>query len=1012
MPRRVTDALFGAGAQQLYTMPPGADFLKRLAQALAESSGLQNAPDALSSALIYVPNRRSARALALELFNAGGGRAVLQPDIRALGDLETDEPPTGAEEALAGLGPMLDPNERLGALARLIMEYYNRRDIPLPPSSAISAAQELGRLLDQAALSGEVDWTRLPDLVSQVDLAAHWEDSAKFLSIITQAWPEWLAAHGRLDPFERRRQVAEAVAASWRAAPPAGPVIIAGSTGATPASRILMEAALTLPQGLVVLPGLDQDATPDAWTSISDTASHPQFALAGLLKALRRTPGEIAVWPGARESSAATARRQLVQEALAPAAETADWVKRLEDLAGGPSGDFVLKALEGLSIIDTADETEEAMAAALLLRRTLEAPGKTAALVTPDAALARRVSSLLQRWDVKIAPSGGVPLLRTPAGSLLALVFNWLLDPGDPVAITALCKHPLIDAHTQISALERIALRGPRRWEGLEELRMILVREAEGPRIQAEECDTANALMDRLLAASPTPPLVQDTPCPPAQTIEALLETLNRLVGENRPWSGEDGEAASRLIEALQTVGNALGPITPGALRDMLESLAQAMTVRPNQPEHPRLSIRGPLEARLQSADHVILAGLNEGVWPNRASPDAFLPQRFRSELGLTDTEERLGLAAHDFAQLACAPRTTLIVSARRDEAPAVASRWIWRLRTLAKGALGETVADDAFAPGKEDDPRPWITALNAPLQKRPADFATPRPCPAVDARPDRLSVTRIDTLQRDPYAIYAERILGLSALDPLNGDVDARRRGTAIHQALENFEESGSEKGEDRLLNLLETELAEAGAPSHEIAASRAPRRATIRAYLDWRKARKTDVAAARLEKKGAMDFDIAGAPFTLSAQADRIELRQDGGLAILDFKTGSPATDKQIAAGLDQQLPLQAVIARNGGFEDVPAREADELIYIAFKTKFEARSVGRSSRSPLADTSVSELADTAEAGLRKLIAAYRNPDQRYLSAPRVQFVKYDGDYAQLARRNEWTSDTGDGDE
>ncbi len=1009
----MTGPLFDRGAPKLFTMPPGADFLKQLAATLAQDAGLAEEPDALADALIYVPNRRSARALAFELYQAAGGTAVLQPDIRALGDLETDEPPTGTEEALAGLGPALDPHERLGALARLVMAYYEQRHIPLPPTSAIAAARELGRLLDQAALSGDVDWSVLPELVADNDLAAHWEDSSAFLAIVAEAWPNWLAEQHKLDPFDRRRQVAEAVATAWQSSPPSGPVIIAGSTGATPASRTLMEAALALPKGLVVLPGLDREATPDAWASIGHTASHPQFALAGLLDALSKTPADVAVWPGALESDAASARRRLVQEALAPADETADWIKRLDDLAGdGEASDFARKALEGLSIVETADETEEAMAAALLLRETLETPEQTAALITPDAGLARRVASLLQRWDVFVSPSGGVPLLRTPAGSFMAIVFDWLLDPGNPVAIAALAKHEFIAENENVSALERLVLRGPRRWRTFGDLQQVLAMAAKEDRAEEADIERAGVMLNRLETALPALSMEDGDERPVSDVTETLLETINQLAPDRRVWSGDDGASASKLIEALQLVGSQLGAIIPGAARDMMESLAQQMTVRETGSDHLRLSIRGPLEARLQSADRLILAGLNEGIWPNRPAPDAFLPQRFRTDLGLADPEDRLGLAAHDFAQLACAPHTTLIVAARRDDAPAVASRWVWRLQTLAKGALGSTRAAEAFAPPEAQDPRPWIKDLNTPEETKPASFATPRPCPPLEARPQRLSVTRIDTLQRDPYSIYAEQVLRLSALDPLDGEVDARKRGTAIHEALEKFEDAGTPKTPEHLLSLLEAELLAAGTPTHEIAANRAPRRNTIEAYLEWRAQRLPDVAEHRLEKKGTREFEIAGAPFTLSAQADRIELRHDGTLAILDFKTGSPATDKQIAAGLDQQMPLQAVIGRAGGFEHTPARPVEELTYVAFRSNFEVRSVGDGNRSPLSDVSIPELADTAEAGLVRLISAYRDPKQVFLSAPRVQFVKYQGDYACLARRDEWTSETGGGDD
>jgi len=82
------------------------------------------------------------------------------------------------------------------------------------------------------------------------------------------------------------------------------------------------------------------------------------------------------------------------------------------------------------------------------MRETLETPGKTAALITPNASLARRTSALLKRWNVTVPPSAGIPLLRTQAGSFLALVLEWALDPGDPVNLCAVLKHPLFDEDT------------------------------------------------------------------------------------------------------------------------------------------------------------------------------------------------------------------------------------------------------------------------------------------------------------------------------------------------------------------------------------------------------------------------------------------------------------------------------------------------------------------------------------------------------------------------------------
>ncbi|MEL6286020.1 MAG: PD-(D/E)XK nuclease family protein [Pseudomonadota bacterium] len=972
--------LLQPGAPRLWTIPAGTPFLRSLARGLAEASDLAARPDALQDALIYVPNRRSARTLAMELLMAaGGGGALLPPEIRALGDMETDEAPSGAEEALAGLGPALSEAKRTGALMRMVQAYFEQTGTFIPLPGVLAAATALGQLLDQAALAGLEDWSNLHGLVTDRSLARHWERSAKFLEIVTEQWPAWLEAQGANDPLVRRRKAAEALAEHWRLQPPAGPVIIAGSTGSTPASLTLMRAAMALPHGMVVLPGLDHTVSEPDWIAISTVANHHQSALFSTLSSLGYGPREVPVWPVVEADQ--SARRRLIDEALAPADLTGDWRDRIRALASdGTAGDAVSAALDGFDLIEATDEAHEAELAALIMRAGLERGDDHIALVTPDADLARRVSALLKRWDVVVEPSAGTPLMRTSAGIALADILAWWQEPDHPVHLAALLKSPVTNLPGDKDGFERAVLRGPRRWADFEGLAALGVPAGHG------------ALVTGLRAALET---VQGPEMRGgfswASGLSGLVEALGAT---SRLWRGAAGEAAARLVDETATLLEPFPDHPLSTFVDVLLARAGAVLVTPEGPGHPRLSIWGPLEARLQSADHLILAGLNEDVWPKRPGADPFLPSHFKRELGLPDPEARMGLMAHDFAGLACARRVTCLYAERRGDAPAVASRWIWRLKTLVQGAGVATALDPA--PGA--DPRPWARALwTLPdALEKPVGFAMPRPRPPVEFRPDRLSVTRVDWLQRDPYAIYAESVLGLRKLDPLNKPVGPAERGTAIHSALEQVGRGTVAFDAGALTKAIEQALAEAGLPASELVAGRAVTAQTAAWCLDWLAERKGTVHP---EVKGQLTFDIAGAPFLLTAKADRIEDRGDG-LAILDFKTGTPPTQSQIATGLAQQMPLQALIARSGGFEGLPQRAVDELTYVAFKAKPLARGI---------DGDPNALADEAEAGLVRLVTSYRNPHQPFLSAPRTQFVGYDYGYNRLARRAEWAAETAD---
>ena len=1003
--------LFDPGGPKVFSIPAGANFLAELTATLARDTGLKDNPEALADALIYVPNRRSERALAFALHQAAGGKACLLPNIRALGDLETDEPPPSAETALADLPPVISPASRIGGLTRLVMRYFAAIETHLPAVSCLAAARELATLLDQAALSGEVDWDALESLVPDTQLARHWQQSVRFLQIITDQWPAHLDEATKMDPYARRYAAAEAMATHWSQKPPETPVIVAGSTGATPASRLLMQAVMKLPRGAIVLPGLDTDLDAPTLEQITTAPSHPQFTLARTLTALGLSLDQVRSWPGIGQTPAQTARRRLIHQALAPAQSTADWTANLAEIsAEKDASGFVKQALDGLTVLDAADDNEEALLAAILMREMLEKPGETAALVTPDAGLARHVSALLKRWQIDVAPSVGVPLAQSLAGSLALLTAEWMLDPSHPVALMAVLQHPSIRFEdSTIKTLDKHFLRGPRTWQSWKDLTAHVQQRSDQDdrwrtKLSDQDIASVTALLSELSTAISAHSIHSDAPLSGEVWYRGISDLSSSIAAPPHPWAGEDGSSLSTLFRELVELTEPLGEQSPAVWNELLQSEALAKSV-PAGSVHPRLAIWGPLEARLQTADRIILAGLNEGVWPAQPAADAFLPRVFRKQIGLADPDERVGLSAHDFAQLAAAPNVVLLNSRRREDKPAIASRWLWRLKTLARGALGED-AVSALAAAPDKDPVAWLAQLEQAPDLPRGFSAEPRPTPPIDARPDRLSVTRIEQLVRDPYAIYCESVLGLRALDPLNLPPDVRVRGTAVHKALERFEHEAENGDAEVLLSLLEEELRRGGELEIDLIALRDKRRSVCNQYLEWRSANAHHVDGLPLtEIRGTLTLNIQGREFTLSGTADRIEKRIDGSLAILDFKTGKPPSEKQVRAGLSPQMPLQGLIAREGGFVEIGRAQVEALTYLRFGTQFQVQDLGAaSSRAKLDEKPMDELIADAETGLIDVLTAFANPDHPYLSAPRPERVQYESDFSRLARRDEWT--------
>lgn len=979
--------------------------------------------------LVLTPNRRAGRELALALYRRLG-RAFIAPSIRPLGDAaDQDDASLAFGPDALDLPPAYPPAKRRGALARLIQTWRTaRKEEPLPPASALAAADEFAALLDQAAIAGDVDWSQLGPVADELtpNQAGHWKLSADFLSIVTAAWPKHLAEQDAVDLQQRRLIAARALAQRWDKSPPKHPVIIAGSTGAGAASRALMQAVLKLPLGLVVLPGLDPDLDAAGWAAIAEAPSHPQFVLRETLAALGSAPGDVAPWPasfeaGISESSAQRARRRLVNEALAPAKSTRGWNKRLIRLADpGSAEDLVRSALAGLSLIEAEDEAEEALAAALLLRETLERPGATAALVTPEASLGRRVAAIMERWGVDIAPSAGAPLTRVAPGTLLLILSRWALDPSHPVTLLSLLKHPLAglgrapDVLARMtSELERRALRGARRDFSLATLALRLDA-MDAPQLAGliRDLDARLAPHAHTFAGDA---LDGQAACEAlARLATSIATTPDEADGARRMWSGQPGAAALTFLEDLAALCSTFGPVAASDFPDLAEAAAARTLAQPDAPEHPRIAIWGPLEARLQHRDRMILAGLNEGAWPKPAAADAFLNRSLRTRLGLPDPDERLGLSAHDFAQMANAPEVVLLRARRVDDKPAVASRWLWRLRTLSAGGLnGDGMGDSAAAeaalrPPPALDALAWARALRRPGAVTPVTQPSPRPPVAARAL-KKFSPSRVARLIRDPYADYARYILRLEALRSVGEDIDARERGTAVHAAIEAHERHGGDLGD-----LIVAKLLEAGASPELVELERPLWLRAAGVYRDWAAARAPNVAAFALEQKGETTISTLAGDVLLGAKADRIERLTDGTLAVIDFKTGKPPTGPQVASGIEPQLALEALIAARAPFGGIGPAPTSELIYVQMATS--AAVMRANNGRPLAlvakdktPLSTDDVIASTLAGFVRLVETYGDPAQPYLSRPRVLRANDEGDYDRLARRAEWTVEEGE---
>ncbi|MAK61178.1 MAG: double-strand break repair protein AddB [Ponticaulis sp.] len=1011
--------LFGS-PDRLFTLPAGSDFLGELARSLIEITNAQATPEALANALIFVPNRRSARALAARLFQELNQPAFLPPDIRPLGDAGDNDPALLGELASIDVRPPMPAGARLGALSHMVMQWHESRGESLTLASAMSVARDLARLLDQAALSGEVAWDTLADQVENAELARHWQVSVEFLEIITRLWPDVLRENGYADTHDQDRLAAEAMCARWAHTPPATPVIIAGSTGTTPATRMLMQAAIELPKGAVLFPGLDHDMDHAIWQAIHTAPSHPQHAFSQTLTALNTAPEAVRLWPDYAADDDLTSRRKIIQEALAPADTTADWVTRLKTRAAPETPETLTRnGLQGLSLIEAETEAEEADAIALLLRETLETPDKTAALITPDAGIARRVSALLKRWDVHVSPSAGTPLPLTSAGQFLLATLDWAFDPGDASSLATILKTERIVLQCQeeetdfVSLLERGVLRGLRRWKSLDDMGIFADQQAseadEHPTrfpISGQNYTDAIHLIEEL--HDRFSPLLErfETLISAPFSLRAFSELLAELAdaltkhpdddGPSMLWSGSDGAATARFLEDLAFMGDWMPEIGKDDLKPFVTQLASDIRVPNETPPHPCLFIWGPLEARLQCCDRMILAGLNESTWPEAPGADGFLLRHIRAAIGLPDTEARIGLSAHDFAQLTCSRDVVLTRSLRVNDKPAVASRWLWRLRILASGALGSLDKADDLLIGRTGNVLDWVRTQHTPTENRSVD--PPEPKPPKEARTKQISVTEVETLIRDPYAYYARKVLALEPLEKIDAPISPLAIGTALHNALEgvNTLETPS-LTPDHLVARFSSEMTQVGADPLFLAERQASWHEVSDTFLSWMADRDGVVKSRAFEQSYRLDLSIKDKTVKLIGRADMVETLHTGMLVVTDFKTGAPPSAKQVSSGLSPQLPLLGGLAALSEDERKPSGPPAEFFYVGFGSRGGVQSVRDK------DMSAEDMSQAALSGLKDLLAAYADETTPYLSGPRIQFLSAYSDFDQLSRKQEW---------
>lgn len=958
---------------KLYNISASNSFADELAgRLLREYAGN---PLALSEVLILLPNRRACKTMAEAFVRLQGMRPTLLPRLLPIGDVEEDELVLSGQGAAAGMletASAIDPIERMMLFMRIILsrpQQFGTEAISL--NQACFLAQELGRLIDTVN-NENLDFANLRNLVPE-EYAGHWQETLKFLEIITAYWPQILQERGVVDASERKNRLILKQAQIWAEVRPERRIIAAGTTATFPAMRELVRVVAGLPNGEVVLCGLDKFLDRESWDKIDET--HPQFELKALLDYLGAGRDEVADLVPPRNPE----REKLLSEVMRPAVTSDKW-RRLE------AGMISSKGADGVRLLSCADIRKEAAAIAAIMREVLETPEKTAALITPDRNLARRVAAELERWNIKVDDSAGRPLALTPWGIFMRLAAEAAQPAAGRVTILSLLKNPLCGLGQTYAAVRRQARELEQKiWRG------------------SEKNSTAGAVLEQVQAfLQPFGALYGGGQVSLRKLLEThiavaeVLASADGLSGHELLWRGEAGEAGAALLAQWLEKADVLGEIDPAEYPGLFEAFCSQVMVRPKYGTHPRLKILGPIEARLNHFDVMILGEVNEGIWPAAAASDPWMSRPMKRDFGFPQPEKAIGVLGADFSQFMGAEQVYLSRAERVEGTPMLKSRWWMRLETVLKALEIEPGILDA-----------GIYEKAAELLDEPAVFtriSAPAPRPPLAARPRELSASAVEMLMRDPYSVFAKYILRLKKLEDIEPELTMADFGNLLHKILEEFNNRHPNafppEGREELLALGRQKFA----GDDRLADKEAfwwPKFAKMIEHLAALEAGyRPGVVRVHNEAEGYFDLELPGGRFRVTAKADRVDETTGGKINIIDYKTGKARSVKEVTKGFAPQLPLEGLIAEKGGFSGIRAAEVESLRYWQL-----------SRREVVVDQAVEQILSETEQRLKEMVNLFDFETTAYICHPNPKQVPEYSDYEHLARVKEWYVNESDDD-
>ncbi len=957
----------------VYNIPLSSPFIDSLANFILDN--YRNDP----KAVVIVPNQHYAKSLLSAFISLQTKDSFIFPKIEVLNDLE-------ANKYLVDIPnnpTILSSLQQKLLLSNLVAQWArNKEGISLTLSQTHNIGEELAKFLNIL----EAEQAPICDLKNLVpnEFAKQWKITLDLLELIIDVWPKLLNDKNLISKEQYLNLIIQEKIKTIENNSSPSPIIIAGFDNYTTPIKNLLKAISNKINGIIFINGLDYFISDGMWEELHE--DNAQFHNKKLLNLLNINRNQVINLPYSNID------KEKIASLLNYSAENSTYWQNIDNISS--------KAIDGLEYIQTSSATEEAQVIALMIKKILLTNNQTCSLVTQNKTLAAKVITSLNKLGVPAEQTWNKPIRNSSCAIFLKLILS-LTSNYTTKDLLALLKHEYCclghEKHkfnNIIYNLEKDYLRKRNFPNGIKDI-LVLLKKDNYPHLDFIE--KLDFLIDKFLLIGKNHALsIEQLITSHVNFAQELANTSdqNPQKYDISPFHSEAGVAILNELNSLANSTYLFSYVKWGDYITIFDSLVNNISYCSNKNNLPRLTILSPEEAKILKRDLIIISDVNEESIPSICGINPWLNEQMTKKLGILTNAQNIALQAKTFANLIAQPNVIITRSIKNGGAQTISSRFLIKLEIILKKLnLHEKIVSTKSW-------QDWLKIIN---HIEILDSITPpAPTPPIEARPKKLSVTNIELLLRNPYGFYAKNILGLYKLETLDYVPSVAELGNIVHKCLDDFIKNYASLEENNQLNYLlsiikyELDQYVINPITYNFWWSRLNKIAKW--FVDNEKKRRQSPLLVFTEQQGYIEIIDT----IVTAKADRIEVK-DNCVSIIDYKTGTPPTDKEISLGISPQIILEGLILRNGKFNE-PKITSNQIYSLEFwQLKGNIDEPASIKNADSNKSNINNLIDQANEGIHNLINYFNDPQAKYLSTPDPKIKPKYNDYEHLARNKEW---------